>query len=126
MTLKVLKLHRWMIDKEMRDECVATDHYAPIEPVLNRDGLYRMGSRGAWFEVDGKAWAILNTSDFDFELACLNALEYTPEMVEGLQSIKKAGLATRQQIQMLYYWNCAMQMRNTYRSARLHRMRVFK
>ena len=125
MNVKVLKLDMWMTKPVWRDECVASDNYAEIEPIFNRDGYYRRGDL-VWFEVEGKAWQQKDIRDHEFDLQLFNAMELRPEAITALQAIAKSKIATVKQRQMYHAWRHAMDARDAYREQRLFMMKYRK
>jgi hypothetical protein len=113
MSLKVLPLEPYMLSKRFNLE----EHYPEIQPRFNRPGVYLDGDR-CWLENNfGKAYQ-LESNDFKFRLRLLQAKELNERHFEALKAIAEVGLATKQQLKLLYELRMVKECRRVYLSAR--------
>jgi hypothetical protein len=97
MRLKCLPLESWMKHARVRNHTIKHgDAYFPINPIIHRDGYYRLGNC-CWFEVDSLAWACASHHQFQYSLRMLNAQELRPEQQIALKAISVTNLATKHQ-----------------------------
>jgi hypothetical protein len=125
MKIKCLPLCRWMARADMRDDCIAQDHYVEITPRIGRPGRYLQG-RFEWFEInEGRAWEC-KKGYMALELCWFNAMEMNHKQAAALEAIVQEKLATKKQKQLLFYYRGALSIRNSSRNARKYRLRYKK
>lgn len=102
MNITRMNLQFYMIDEDMLDELVdygrKNGSYTQLEPVLNRDGVFKRG-KDCWFEVRGQAFTY-DIELFKYELSLLNAPSLSMQQINALEAIVKAKLATKKQKNM--------------------------
>lgn len=119
MRTKVLPLDYWMQIPELLADCLAGGHYPAVLPRYHRPGLYLQG-KDCWFEIqDGRAFCFPRHT-FCYQLALLDAERLTIRQAAALAEVVRLKLATRAQRQLLYRYQDAMAVRQTYRSSRKH------
>lgn len=132
--IKILPLQSWMMSPDLFPKKVQ-DNY--IDPILNRNGYYfqRSGmfqtswgfwkrqNELCWFEYDNKAYRY-DKDSFIFELKCLQASEYDDRNMKLISKLGP-GYISKNQADMLYFWRCYNQCRNTYRRTRIECKKIF-
>lgn len=97
-----MNLQFYMEDEDMLEELVQdgrfNGRYIQIEPILNRDGIFKRGTE-CWFEVRGQAF-MYEIETFKYEFRILNDQSFSIQQVKALEAIVKVKMATKKQKEM--------------------------
>lgn len=97
-----MNLQFYMEDEDMLEELVQdgrfNGRYIQIEPILNRDGIFKRGTE-CWFEVRGQAF-MYEIEMFKYEFRILNNQSFSIQQVKALEAIVKVKMATKKQKEM--------------------------
>lgn len=111
------------LEEDYIHKLLGSDCYPEIDPVFNREGIYLDGDK-CWVELNGRAFEY-DADTFKREVKLMDMLNYTEKQRKALRDIRDQKLATKSQIELLYFIDFAHEVRNTYRHARKHSMRIF-
>lgn len=102
MNISRMNLQFYMEDEDMLEELVQdgrfNGRYIQIEPILNRDGIFKRGTE-CWFEVRGQAF-MYEIETFKYEFRILNDQSFSIQQVKALEAIVKVKMATKKQKEM--------------------------
>lgn len=102
MNISRMNLHFYMEDEDMLEELVQdgrfNGRYIQIEPILNRDGVFKRGKE-CWFEVRGQAF-MYEIEMFKYEFKILNNQSLSIQQVKALEAIVKVKMASKKQKEM--------------------------
>lgn len=105
MSIKRINLARWMTSpKEVNRNSSFGSLYESITPIYNRNGIYSDGKK-SWFEVDGLAYTY-PINDFNLEFSIIKIRELSNVQAKALSIIVDAGLATKEQKEMVNLYRC--------------------
>lgn len=121
MTLKILKLDRWM-QVDTQD----MDHYPECELVFNRDGqYYDTRTKKCWFEFNGTAREISRES-FLFTLKLLNHRPLRNAELAAIEVLVQHKLANKMLRDLLQTDSFVRELKQTSQKAVLYRNRFLK
>lgn len=99
MNITRINLEFYMEDEDMLEELVEdgkrTGRYLQIEPIVNRDGIFKRGIE-CWFEIRGLAFTY-DLAMFKYKFSLLDAPALSAQQMNALHAIVKAKLASKQQ-----------------------------
>lgn len=102
MNISRMNLQYYMEDEDMLEELVEdgrfNGRYTQIEPILNRDGIFKRGNE-CWFEVRGQAF-MYDIEMFKYEFKILNNQSLSIQQVKALEAIVKVKMASKKQKEM--------------------------
>jgi hypothetical protein len=81
--------------QDLLEEGSRNGRYLQIEPIVNRDGIFKRGTE-CWFEVRGRAFTY-DLAMFKYEFSLLDYPSLSAQQLNALQAIMKAKLASKQQ-----------------------------
>jgi hypothetical protein len=99
MNIARINLEFYMEDEDMLEELVEdgkhNGRYLQIEPIVNRDGIFKRGNE-CWFEIRGLAFTY-DLAMFKYKFSLLDAPTLSSQQMNALHEIVKAKLASKQQ-----------------------------
>ncbi len=107
MNIKRMNLQFYMEDEDIFMDLLSdsqeSKRYLEIEPILNREGIYKRGKE-CWFEIRGKAY-VYPVETFDFEFSLINTPSLSSQELNALKAIVSTKFSTKKQ-QELYRTIC--------------------
>lgn len=117
MNVKRLNLDKWM----MRNDNVFEEtvkQYEPFKRIFGKPGIYLYGDK-CWFELpNGKSY-LYSKEIFEYVLKMEEVKKLNQYQIEALRNIVKQKLATKEQRNLLYHYECMMMTRKTKRNTKL-------
>ncbi len=99
MNIKRMNLQFYMEDEDIFMDLLSdsqeSKRYLEIEPILNREGIYKRGKE-CWFEIRGKAY-VYPVETFDFEFSLINTPSLSSQELNALKAIVSTKFATKKQ-----------------------------
>lgn len=106
MNIKCLMLEGWMkkrsgFFKEHFERTIKLGGYKEIEPIIGREGRYKLGEK-VWFELDdGTAYLCPDSSMFNYDMMMTDVGKLSETEIRALEGVVRAGLASDEQKELL-------------------------
>jgi len=124
--IKKLSLDSWMdSDGWGFQECVDSDHYTKIDPIVGKPGRYFLNGM-EWFELPNGDTYQANDGSFQYSLELLEVQQFNIHQINALREVIKQNVATASQRKTVRRYDDFLQIRATGRNARKSLVRFRK